>query len=64
MHTCFICSDTENVSNAFLHDMNIVLVTQLREQVESLKKSLSSKEKELFDKERKVRDRCQELCPY
>lgn len=37
-----------------MHDMNIVLVTKLREEVESLKKSLAIKDKELMDKERKV----------
>lgn len=41
-------------TTSYMHDMNIVLVTQLREEVESLKKTLAVKEKELLDKERKV----------
>ena len=41
-------------TTSYMHDMNIVLVTQLREEVESLKKTLTLKEKELLDKERKV----------
>ena len=41
-------------TTSYMHDMNIVLVTQLREEVESLKKTLTQKEKELLDKERKV----------
>ncbi|XP_067946286.1 protein FAM76A-like [Watersipora subatra] len=47
---------TDSTGNAYMHDMNIVLITQLRENVESLKKSLAAKEKELFDKERKMTD--------
>jgi len=38
----------------FMHDMNIVLVTQLREEVESLKKTLAQRDKLLLEKEIKV----------
>lgn len=49
-------SSIENTdsSSSFMADINIVLVTQLREEVEALKKSLASKEKLLLEKERKV----------
>ncbi|KAF6033050.1 FAM76A [Bugula neritina] len=44
----------ENAANGYLHDLNIVLVTQLQEEVESLKKTVAAKDKELIEKERKM----------
>jgi len=50
----FAIFSNENAANGYLHDLNIVLVTQLQEEVESLKKTVAAKDKELIEKERKV----------
>ena len=38
---------------------NVILITQLREQIESLKKQVASRDQQLLEKEKKVRHQIQ-----